>query len=382
MHTHLLPWLRACLQRHENTPSHISFHLAALESGGCLICCRLDFALDQLDEYVLAAGEGASVADVFEGLIFVGGCAMNVKLNQLMQAKYPFRVFVPSAPNDSGLTIGAAWSVLPPSLLSRNSVARLGMPLWDIADLPALIVKRNAKRVSIEDIAELLLRNNVLAVVRGRQEVGPRALGHRSLIGLPDSAEMKDTMNRLKVRQDWRPVAPIVKYERRILDSLFNYTAMGGGEGANERYANDEDKYSSPYISFAPKLFSAVQAALPAISHIDGTARLQTLSAQDDRWLHELLCLLEKAGKYPVLMNTSFNSRGAPIVNTLASSLHMLDTLDGLDYLVVEEEWLFQKGTAATDSTARYERSASDTRGRMVHAWIADRAAFATLDSN
>lgn len=138
----------------------------------------------------------------------------------------------------------------------------------------------------------------------------------------------KARMNRLKVREPWRPVAPMVAAE--AVARLFEPPPPGL-------------RHSSPYMSFAPRLTAAACRMMPAVCHFDRTARLQTVSAADDLWLNRLLSAVgRRLGGRAVLMNTSFNVKGEPIINRAATSLRLLDAEPELD-LVFIDGWLFSK---------------------------------------
>ena len=283
-----------------------------------------------------------------EGVVLTGGCALNVVANQLVRDTLtelrstqpdltkPRDVYVPPAPNDSGLTVGAIWAVAPP-MGPRQPLQYLGFRLWDVDELPKEAEARGARSLSqlggVDYLAELLAggpawtgnkpkhKKPIIAVVRGRQEFGPRALGHRSLLAVPDSQDMRERMNRLKFRQWYRPVAPMIAEE--ALEEVFGF------------------KYNSAYMEFAPKVRDEVRERFPAIAHFDGTARHQSVSHEDEPWVHALLLAVGKLTGLAALINTSFNSKGKPIVNTVEASLEMLDQLEDLDYVLIED-WLFR----------------------------------------
>ncbi|CAE7206645.1 nolO [Symbiodinium pilosum] len=293
-------------------------------------------------------------ADV-EGIVLTGGCALNVVANQLIRDHFteavsiqpdirkPRDVYVPPAPNDSGLTVGAVWAVTPPTG-PRQPLQYLGFRLWDLDILEQEARQRGALRLSelggVVHLAELLaggpawqaetarrpreqirFSKPIIAVVRGRQEFGPRALGHRSLLAVPDSEAMRDRMNRLKFRQWYRPVAPMIAEE--ALEEVFGH------------------KYTSSYMEFAPKVLEEVRRRFPALAHFDGTARHQSVSRADEPWVHALLLAVGRWTGLAALMNTSFNSKGKPIVNSVKESLQMLDELADLDYVLIDD-WLFR----------------------------------------
>ena len=276
-----------------------------------------------------------------EGIVLTGGCALNVLANQLIReeltqgglggsyAERPLDVYVAPAPNDAGLAVGGAWAVQPPRV--PQALQYLGFPLFDEEILPLEAKQRGAQRLSelggVDFLAHLLTQNRtaggkpIIAVVRGRQEFGPRALGHRSLLAVPDTYDIKRRLNRLKFRQWYRPVAPMIAVE--ALEEVFGRAVL------------------STSMEFAPRVRRAVQTRFPALAHYDGTARHQSVSKDDEPWIHSLLLAVGKITGLAALINTSFNSRGKPIVNTVRECLEMLDTLPDLDYLVIED-WIFE----------------------------------------
>eukprot|EP00439_Symbiodinium_sp_Y106_P021694 s8167_g2.t1 len=284
-----------------------------------------------------------------DGVVMTGGCALNVLANQRV---YDFlekeggeagagsvEVWVPPSPNDGGLSIGGLWSVAPP--LARQPLQYLGFSLWDSESLEEAANQRGARRLQelggVDFLAELLVGEGalwaermerfgrparpIIAVVRGRQEFGPRALGHRSLLAVPD-ATMKDRMNRLKARQWYRPVAPMIAEEDLV--EVFGRRIL------------------SPYMSMAPEVLEETRKKFPALAHFDGTARHQSVSRADEPWVHALLLAVGRRTGLAALINTSFNTKGKPIVNTVRECLRMLDELPDLDYVLIED-WLFEK---------------------------------------
>ena len=279
------------------------------------------FVQPRVAQYLLdLKGQSVNV----EGIVLVGGCALNVVTNQAIRETLtsftsempdntkPKDVYVPPAPNDSGLAIGAIWSLYPPTV--RQPLQYLGFRLFDAEILEDEARKRGARKLSdlggVEYLAELLAGGPawqkeprsktpkpVIAVVRGRQEFGPRALGHRSLLAFPDSEEMRDRMNRIKFRQWYRPAAPMIADE--ALEYVFGH------------------KFGSVYMEFAPLVREEVRQRFPGLSHFDGTARHQSVGKEDEPWVHALLLAVGKWTGLAALINTSFNSKGKPITNTV-----------------------------------------------------------------
>jgi hypothetical protein len=140
-----------------------------------------------------------------------------------------------------------------------------------------------------------------LAWVDGAAEIGPRALGHRSILADPRTPASRDALNRCKGRQWWRPVAPIVLAEE-----------------AADWFEIDRP---SPYMLETAAVRPDAVSRVPAIAHLDGTARLQTLTAAADPQLYAAIAAFHRATGVPVLCNTSLNDKGEPIVNTAAEAL-------------------------------------------------------------
>lgn len=299
-----------------------------------------------------------------DGIVLTGGCALNVLANSQVQRAFPtLPVHVPAAPSDCGLAVGSAWLLAPPlprplalgaaaggaaeaaaalTLATREpqqsppaqQLQYAGLPLFDLPLLNATAASLGATFATPQAVAALLADHQIVGVARGRAEHGPRALGHRSLLAVPSDG-MKERLNALKFREWYRPVAPVL-----------------ADEDADRVFARDASRrpVTSPFMSFAPALSAAAAEALPAVRHTDRTARPQTVSnvpgaAGYEPWLHAVLTEVQALTGWAVLINTSFNSRGRPILNSLAEALSLLVECDELDYVLVEN-WLFSKASA------------------------------------
>ena len=180
-----------------------------------------------------------------------------------------------------------------------------GLPILDIDNLNNVVKQRKARKI-----------NNA--------EVGPRALGNRSIICDPSYKNMKDILNKkVKFREWYRPFAPFCKKENAHL------------------FFDSYDFDNLEFMSFAPKVKIEYRNKLPSITHIDGTARLQTVTSEIHKRFYDILTEFEKLSEIPILLNTSFNIRGYPILTTIEDALYSLDNteLDG----VIIENWLFTK---------------------------------------
>lgn len=267
-----------------------------------------------LDEAISAQLDGGSVVD---GIILTGGCALNVVANERVRRRFGLSVHVPPAPNDAGIGVGALWSVtLPTEPLSPF----VGLDLVrDVSDVQ--LAARGGRPATVDDVARLVLQGALVGIARGRAELGPRALGNRSIVGVPDRPDLRERLNaRIKSREWYRPVAPAVLAD------------------AADRFFKDAPR--SPYMSFAGRVRDSARAQLAAVTHVDGTARLQTV---DDRHssLGELLVAIERLGAAPCVLNTSFNIQGRPLLHRASAALEALDTTE-LDFVWLDG-WLIQR---------------------------------------
>ena len=176
--------------------------------------------------------------------------------------------------------------------------------------------------VTHKDVAQLLADNKIIAMFQGASESGPRALGNRSIICDPSISDMKDILNaKVKFREWFRPFAPVCREEDR-----------------NVYFKN---AYPSEYMSFAPEVKEEYRKVLPAITHADGTARLQTVNSSQHKLFYDILTELRKRNHISVIMNTSFNIRGNPILTTYEDAFYVLENTE-MDFIVTEK-YLFIK---------------------------------------
>ncbi|MCK1732126.1 nodulation protein NodU [Bradyrhizobium sp. 142] len=232
-------------------------------------------------------------------LCIAGGCGLNIKWNSALRATGLFdAVWVPPFPNDSGAAIGAACSAM--------AADRGFVPLeWSVYSGPALInsdvpSEWEAAPCSMRELATILASNNPVVFLAGRAELGPRALGSRSILAAATSARMKDYLNDVKLREHFRPVAPIC-LEDRAPDIFSPGTP-------------------DPYMLFEHKTRSEWRNKVPAVVHLDGTARLQTIPRTAQHKIAELLVEYEKLAGIPLLCNTSANHHGRGFFPDVASA--------------------------------------------------------------
>jgi carbamoyltransferase len=262
-----------------------------------------------------------------DNLCMAGGVALNCVMNSRLRDRGPFKnIWVQPAAGDSGTSLGAALWV---DLLERGMIGEdiereyqmdhvfLGPQYSDkeIEDFlrQSMISYRRLDNV-YDEVAEMLEQGKVIAWYQGRLEFGPRALGSRSLLASPISPTMKDRLNFIKSREDFRPVAPVVLEEE-----------------APNWFKN---AYVSPYMLFIYDVMEDKADKLPAVRHVDGTARIQTINRDQNAAYYDLIKAFQKRTGVPVLVNTSLNTLGQPIVNSPRDVLECFWTAP-IDALVI-----------------------------------------------
>lgn len=173
------------------------------------------------------------------------------------------------------------------------------------------------------DTAELIFKDKIIGWFQGRSEFGPRALGHRSIIANPCNKDMKDVLNhRVKFREHFRPFAPIILKEY-----------------VREYFC---EELESPYMLIVKQVKEDKVHLIPSVVHVDQTARLQTISNESDERLYRLIEEFCNISKVPVILNTSFNIQGEPIVESPEDALRCFVSTD-IDVLVMDRFILCKK---------------------------------------
>lgn len=233
-------------------------------------------------------------------LLIAGGCGLNCEWNSrwLECGLFP-DVFVPPCVNDSGCALGTAVD----AQLHFSGNAKI---TWDVYAGEEFVFDcepagYEVRSLRMDDVAELLERGNVLGWVQGRYEMGPRALGNRSILAspldnAPDGARMQDRLNRIKEREDYRPIAPVALEEELL-----------------HLFGSDRP---SPHMLY---LYRVLDARIPAVTHADKTARLQTVSRSQNAPLYDLLSAFKRRTGIGVLCNTSLNFRSFGFINHMSS---------------------------------------------------------------
>ena len=267
-----------------------------------------------------------------ENLIFCGGCALNSSYNGSLLSNSSFKqVHLPSAPADDGNAIGAAllaWNQVSgkKAIPSVEGACYLGS-LPDARTIESTLNNSHWKSCRLPEgsplkVAEQLAKGKIIGIFRGAAEFGPRALGHRSILADPRPEGMKDAINRqIKGREAYRPFAPMILEECQ-----------------SEWFENAQD---SPFMSFTLSFRADKTHLVPAVVHADGTGRLQTVNKLGDPWLYELLQEFYRLTGVPIILNTSFNVMGKPIVHSVQDAVAMFATT-GLDGLLLKDVY-FEK---------------------------------------
>ena len=348
-----------------NAPEEWETHGGALRALGELFGERREpgGAIDDRHRDVAAAVQAGLEATIFHvlehfqeasrarRLCMAGGVALNCTANGLIADRGMFDdIFVQPASADDGSALGAALYVH--RTFGRGERrTRMTMPYWgpdltEDAIERALEARRDLTARRYDDFDELvrvaaerLAGGEVVAWAQGRLEFGPRALGNRSILGDPREPKMRDHINELiKQREEFRPFAPAVASE-----SAREYFEIAEGK---ERYY--------PHMLFVAQTRPEHRHQLGAVTHVDGSARLQTVDKDENPRFWALLKEFEQITSLPVLLNTSFNLKGQPIVRDPAGALETF-VISNLDALVIGDYLVTQKSE---------EAGAPATRGR------------------
>jgi carbamoyltransferase len=242
-------------------------------------------------------------------LTMAGGVALNCVANSRLATEGPYRrVWVQPAAGDAGTALGAALHLAhgggdPPVPMAGAALGR-SWPDWQIeAELRRAALPYARPASVAREAAAVLAANGLVAWYQGRSEYGPRALGHRSLLAHPGDPATTGRLNDVKGREQFRPVAPMVHAGRAA--EIF------------------EGELPSPYMLFVHRVRPRWRERIPAVVHVDGTARVQTVDPGTEPLTAELLADFERRTGLPVLVNTSLNTAGRPIVDTPREAMEL-----------------------------------------------------------
>lgn len=292
------------------------------------------------EEVILHITRKAAEQTGHKQVCLAGGVALNSLANGRILRETDLELFIQPAAGDAGCALGAAafhWHhTLGGCRMAPMCTAALGRaftrPQVDnvlAASGFQVVFDDDDEEAWLNAVADLIAEGQIIGWFSGRAEWGPRALGHRSILANPGLADMQRKVNEvIKFREPFRPFAPAVPVERAA--DFFEVPDC-------ERTSRPED-----FMLAVHPVRAEWQAKLPAVTHADGTARLQTVSAEGDPIYHRLLCKVGERTGIPVILNTSFNLNGEPIVDTPANAIRTF-TLSGLDFLCIENRILSKK---------------------------------------
>lgn len=331
------------------------------------IYIELAYAIQQVtEEVLLKLAASARILTGCEHLVLAGGVALNCVANGKIQKRGLFdSCYIQPAAGDAGGAVGAALAVWHIYLNGKRrceesdgmSGAYLG-PSFSDGDVCNLIRNERAVAVRLEEpelygtVAKMINEGAIVGWFQGRMEFGPRALGNRSILADPRNLEMQKKLNlRIKYRESFRPFAPSVLEEEasRYFDLEVPSPYMLFVAGIKPGYRLPvPDQYGQ--LPFQDKLYYH-RSVFQAITHVDFTARVQTVTKQSNSRFYGLLRSFKELTGHGMLVNTSFNVRGEPIVCTPKDAYDCFMST-GMDYLVIEN-YLFDKKTQPPENTKR-----------------------------
>ena len=258
-----------------------------------------------------------------------GGVALNGVANYKILKEGPFdNVHIPPSPGDAGSAVGAAqylYYIYHKNSKDTSNNSQLIQenvyvgPSYSNEEIKSFLDSKNIsyesfdRELLLQKTARLIADGNVVGWYQGKMEWGPRALGNRSILADPRRADMKDTLNaKIKHRESFRPFAPSILEE--YLEEYFDINVP------------------SPYMLMVVPV--KIPKDIPAVTHVDGTGRVQTVSKNSNPLYYDLINEFYKITKVPVIINTSMNVMGEPIVNTPEQAYNMIIKTD-MDYLVM-----------------------------------------------
>ncbi len=277
------------------------------------------------EEVMVGLAQAAHRATGLDALCLAGGVGLNVLANRAILRRTPFRrLYVPPCAGDSGGAVGAAaylyHTVLGNPRTRALEHAYLG-PGYADEQIMAFLEERRIpyhqypEGELVERVADAIAASKVVGWFQGRMELGPRALGNRSILANPRDPTMPAVLNaKIKHREQFRPFAPSV-----------------AAEDAGRLF---EDVGESPFMLLVADVREEARGLLPAVTHADGTARLQTVTERQNPRYYRLLRAVERRIGVPVVLNTSFNVRGEPIVRTPADAFRCFSHT-GMDLLAL-----------------------------------------------
>lgn len=290
-----------------------------------------------LEEFSARLGRKLKEATGSENLCVAGGVGLNIDANKNFLDRAGFKkIFIQPASSDTGIPLGCAlwgkhvilgearqWEMMSASLGRKYTDEEITAAIE--ARAADIIVKKSANVA--EETARLLADGNIVGWFYGGSEYGPRALGNRSILADARKPDMKDVLNKkVKHRESWRPfAASILREDQRRWFEL---------------------DHESPFMLLAASVAADKRGSIPSVTHVDGTSRIQSVTKEANGRYYDLIAAFKNITGVPLILNTSFNDAGEPIVETPAEALHcFLNTK--MDFLALEEYIIAKKQRAA-----------------------------------
>jgi carbamoyltransferase len=305
-----------------------------------------------------------------KNLCLAGGVALNCVANGRILREGPFEnIWIQPAAGDAGGALGAAllaWHQYLGNERTANGKdsqhgSYLG-PKFESSEISEFLKRRDIPSTELKNgeipkkIASLIADQKVIGWFQGRMEFGPRALGGRSIIGDARSAEMQETMNlKIKFRESFRPFAPSVSAERAAdyfeIDTESPYMLLV----APVKREICQDMSEQEQKLFGLDKLHVVRSTIPAVTHVDYSARIQTVNSSDNPLYHQMISQFDEQSGCPVIVNTSFNVRGEPIVCT-PEDAYLCFMRTKMDYLIVGNFLIDKKEQKPLDKDVDWQK--------------------------
>ena len=273
------------------------------------------------EDYLIATCQRALKNCRSKNLILTGGCALNCVANYKLLKSLPedITLYVEPVSDDSGVSLGGAYQSYGPNKILNKSFKLDNLYLGGQLSYSYKLEDGESEYdVEPEHVAKLISLGNIVAIAQGRSEIGPRALGNRSILFDPRVKDGRDIVNTVKKREYFRPFAGTVLKEH-----------------AKEWF--DLDRLDeSPFMMYAVDALSDKKDKIPAILHIDGTCRIQTVTSKQNKNYYDLISEFYKLTGVPILFNTSFNLAGDTMVETIDDAFRTIRNSD-INYMYLPE---------------------------------------------
>lgn len=273
-------------------------------------------------EYMLSLIKKYTEETGCKNVVITGGYALNCVANYFyLKNLKDINLYVDPIANDNGIALGAAYYTYYNSAFPRKNRKKLSSvflgheePTYNLSK----ISEENTQKVSAKDVAELICDGNIIALFQGKSEVGQRSLGNRSILFDPRKVDGKDIVNVVKKRESFRPFGATILHEH--CNEWFDMMGL------------DE----SPFMMYAVDAKEGVKEKIPAVIHYDNTCRIQTVTKLQNRYFYNLIKEFYSLTDVPILLNTSFNLAGEPLVETFEDALKVLEE-SKIDFLYLPE---------------------------------------------